>query len=79
MHMAYVAKIDPSSRMKSRAETRRLCQRITLLTACLFVPVVLVRRAFLSVAGEPPISPNATVFTEAKADASAIIPYIFMG
>ncbi len=77
--MAYAAKIDPSSRMKSRAETKRLCQRITLVTAVVLVPVVLVRRAFLSMAGEQHLTPNVSVFTEARADASAIIPYIFMG
>ncbi|MCZ8187425.1 MAG: hypothetical protein O9308_13675 [Beijerinckiaceae bacterium] len=77
--MAHAVKLDPSSRMKSHAEQKRLCQRMTLVTATLLVPVVLLRRAFRRLAGQPSGSPPVSVFAEARADASAIIPYIFMG
>ncbi|MCZ8261313.1 MAG: hypothetical protein O9333_14420 [Beijerinckiaceae bacterium] len=77
--MAHAVKMDTSSRMKSHAEQKRLCQRMTLVTAALLVPFVLLRRAFRRLAGQHSGSRPVSVFTEARADASAIIPYIFMG
>jgi hypothetical protein len=77
--MAYVAKLDASDRMRSRAVQKRLCQRMTFLTACLLVPVVLARRAVRRLAGQDADKRHLPVFAEARADASAIIPYIFMG
>lgn len=77
--MAHVAKFDSSDRMRSRAVQKRLCQRITFVTACFLVPVVVARRAVKRVAGTMPGGPAVSVFAEARSDASAIIPYIFMG
>ncbi len=78
--MAYVAKLDASARMKSRITEKRLCQRMTFVTACLLVPVVLARRLVRQlVSGAPARSGSVPVFAEARADASAIVPYIFMG
>lgn len=77
--MAHTAKLDGSTRMKSRAADRRLCQRITFATAVLLVPVVLAKRIVRALTGSHNNRKAEPLMVEAQADAGAIIPYIFMG
>lgn len=76
--MSYASKLDCSERMKSRADQARLCRRITFVTACMLVPVVIGRR-LMRVKNTPGPRDRMSVFMEARADAGAIIPWIFMG
>lgn len=68
----------PSSKSRLRAGEAKLCQRITFVTACLLLPIVLARRAIGWVTHGAPRR-FESVFAEARADAGAIVPYIFMG
>jgi hypothetical protein len=47
------------------------------VTCVFFIPVVLVRR--LLTIGTGPRPGNPTILAEARASASAVIPFIFMG
>jgi|GEM_PF-1894666 len=77
--MAQFASISSGQRLKSHAGEQKLCRRMVQMTSVLFVPVVLLRRAFRLTAQKTSAGSRPSVFAEARADASAIIPYIFMG
>ena len=76
--MSYATKLDRPQRLKSRADQARLCRRITFVTACMLVPVVIGRR-LMRAKNTPGPRNRTSVFMEARADAGAIIPWIFMG
>jgi hypothetical protein len=76
--MSYATKLDRPQRMKLRADQARLCRRITFVTTCMLVPVVLGRR-LLSPKNTPGPRNRMSVFMEARTEAGAIIPWIFMG
>lgn len=76
--MSYATKLDRPQRLKSREDQARLCRRITFVTACMLVPVVIGRRLMRS-RNTPGPRDRTSVFMEARADAGAIIPWIFMG
>lgn len=77
--MAEFARAGVSARLKSHAGEQRMCRRLVHLTFVFFVPAVLVRR----LAGiRVPRNPNGaplSIFAEARASASAVVPFIFMG
>ncbi len=66
-----------SDRMQSREKQKRMCQRLVQLTCVFFVPFVLLRRLTATAAEKG--ANQLSVLAEARADASAIIPFIFMG
>ncbi|PPD15707.1 MAG: hypothetical protein CTY25_05230 [Methylobacterium sp.] len=76
--MSYATKLDRPQRMKSRADQARLCRRITFVTACMLVPVVIGRR-LMQPKNTPGPRNRTSVFMEARTEAGAIIPWIFMG
>jgi hypothetical protein len=76
--MSYATKLDRPQRLKSREHQARLCRRITFVTACMLVPVVIGRR-LMQAKNTPGPRDRTSIFMEARADAGAIIPWIFMG
>jgi hypothetical protein len=74
--MAHLAQSHMSARLKSHADEQRQCQRLVSLTFLFFVPAVLVRRVMKQ---GPPRSQGLSILSEARARASAIVPFIFMG
>lgn len=77
--MAHATDLVLNTRSRGRAAERKLCQRVTFAAALLLVPVVLGRRAWRQLHGMPAGARHGSLFAEARADASAIIPYAFMG
>jgi hypothetical protein len=75
--MAEYAPAYRSARLQSRERQKRMCQRLVQVTCVFFIPVVLVRR--LVTIGTGPRPGNPTILAEARASASAVIPFIFMG
>jgi hypothetical protein len=77
--MAHLMDFGPSQRLKTHADQQASCRRIVQATTLLLLPVVLVKR--LTGFGTPRTlsGQRLSIFAEARADASAIIPYIFMG
>jgi hypothetical protein len=65
-------------RAKSRARDQRMFKFLILMTSVFFLPVAVLRK--LGQIGGPISMENApTIFADAKAMASSIIPFIFMG
>jgi hypothetical protein len=54
-----------------------MCRRMAQLTCVFFVPFVLLRR--LTATAEQKAGNQLSILAEARADASAVIPFIFMG
>jgi hypothetical protein len=75
--MAEFAPTYTSARLQSRERQKRMCQRLVQATCVFFIPVVLVRR--LANLGGAPRPGNPSILAEARASASAVIPFIFMG
>jgi hypothetical protein len=76
--MPHTAKLYRMQALKSRDDQARLCRRMTFITACMLVPVVAGRRLMQS-ANTPGRRSSVSVFMEARAEAGAIVPWIFMG
>lgn len=75
--MTDLATIHPSSRMQSREKQKRMCRRLVAATCVFFVPFVILRR--LTETAAERAGNHLSILAEARADASAIIPFIFMG
>ncbi len=75
--MAEFAPACMSAHLQSRERQKRICQRLVQVTCVFFIPAVLVRR--LVMIGASSRSGNPTILAEARASASAVIPFIFMG
>lgn len=78
-HSAPMSENLGSSSQRSHDAEKRLCNRITLVSALILMPIVIMRRLLgqrpaVSMSGE-----RLSILAEARADASAVIPYIFMG
>lgn len=77
--MAHLMDFGPSRRLKTHADQQASCRRIMQITTVLLVPVVLAKRLTGFGAPRTLSGQRLSIFAEARADASAIIPYIFMG
>lgn len=66
-----------SSSMQLREKQKRMCRRLVNVTCVFFVPLVVLRRLTATAAEKE--GNNLSILAEARADASAIIPFIFMG
>lgn len=77
--MAELVRVGVSSRLKSHADQQRLCRRLVQLTFVFFVPAVIVRRAIGAKVPRTPAGAPLSIFAQARASASAVVPFIFMG
>ena len=80
--MAHLAQMNGNlsvERTRAHESERRLCQRITFVTALVLIPVVVLRRLIGNGPANTFSGERLSIFAEARADASAVIPYIFMG
>jgi len=66
---------DHVRRVKALASDRRMCRRLIALSMPFFVVATLVQRAVRPAAGGHQLS----ILAQARARASAIIPFMFMG
>ena len=66
---------DQVRRVKSLASDRRLCRRLIALSMPFFLVSTLVQRAVRPAAGGHRLS----IFAQARANANATIPFMFMG
>ncbi len=66
---------DHVRRVKSLASDRRMCRRLTALSMPFFLVATLVQRALRPTPGGHPLS----IVAQARANANATIPFMFMG
>ena len=66
---------DHLRRVKSLASDRRMCRRLTTLSMPFFLAAALVQR----VLRPAPAGPRIPLVAEARAQANATIPFMFMG
>jgi hypothetical protein len=68
-----------SSRARSHVNEQRFCQALVYTTSVFFIPAVVVRRMIGSSKASGTAGTKLSIFAEARARSSAIIPFIFMG
>ena len=77
--MTDIANSRVSSRARSHVNEQRLCQALVYMTSVFFIPAVLVRRLSGAAQASGQTTAKPSIFAEARARSSAIIPFIFMG
>jgi hypothetical protein len=70
-----------SQHAKSAEADRRMCRRIVILTLPFFLAATAARRLFALAqhGGRTPSGQRPSLYAEARANAYATIPYMFMG
>lgn len=79
MTMPITARSSGSSQTRCWAADRRMCRRLVTITLPFFLVAAAVRRVLPAARRDPRSGPRPSLYAEARADAYATIPFIFMG
>jgi hypothetical protein len=79
MTMQFTARSTGSSQARCWAADRRMCRRLVTITLPFFLAAAAVRRVLPAAQRNQRSGPRPTLYAEARANAYATIPFIFMG
>lgn len=79
MTMQFTARSTASSQTRCWAADRRMCRRLVTITLPVFLVAAAIRRLTPSARRARPTGQNLSLYAEARANAYATIPFIFMG
>jgi hypothetical protein len=79
MTMQFTARSSGSSQARCWAADRRMCRRLVTVTLPFFLVAAAVRRVMPGARLDQRAGPRPSLYAEARANAYATIPFIFMG
>lgn len=79
MTMQFTARSSGSSQTRCWAADRRMCRRLVTISLPFFLVAAAIRRVLPAAPRDQRAGPRPSLYAEARANAYATIPFIFMG